>query len=138
MLSAFLCVLAGVMWWIGLSFVARDMGLEPVSRDPEIVGRLFGVVVSMLSLFGYEVSRFSKAVKMGVSLELAGAYLIGVLGAFFATLLYPLHPEGMRDLLLGSLSEKALFLMGFAEGAVIYVLFLFALNLFLNLLKLLR
>ncbi len=138
MLSAFVCVLVGIAWWIGLSFTAMGLGLEPISRDPEIMGRLFGVVVSMLSLFGYEVSRFSKAVKVSKPMELALAYLVGVLGAFFATLLYPLHPEGTRDLLLGSLSVKAVFLMGFSEGAVIYVLFLFALNLFINLLKLLR
>ena len=126
------------MWWVGLSFTVRELGIEPISRDPEITGRLFGVVVSMLSLFGYEVSRFSKALKLSKPIELASAYMMSVLGAFFVTLLYPLHPEGTRDLLMGSLSEKALFLMGFSEGAVIYVLFFFALNLFINLLKLLR
>ncbi len=138
MLSAFLCVLAGVAWWVGFSFTARELGLEPVSRDPEITGRLFGVVVSMFSLFGYEVNGFARAVKVSKPMELAIAYLLGVLGAFFATLLYPLHPEGLRDILLGSLSQKTLFLMGFSEGAVVYVLFLFALNLFLNLLRLIR
>ncbi|NPA41356.1 MAG: hypothetical protein GXO18_03690 [Aquificae bacterium] len=138
MISAFLCVLVGIAWWIGASFSFRDL-LEPVSRDPEIMGRVFGVVVSMLALFGYEAERFSKAVGIkNPLLKYAVAYVIGVVGSFFSTLMYPVHPEGLRDVVVGSLSVKASFLMGFSEGAILYALFLFAVHLLLNLLKMLR
>ncbi|WP_457600422.1 hypothetical protein [Hydrogenivirga sp.] len=139
MAGVFLCVVAGVLWWVGISFVLRSMGLEPTSRDPEVMGRVFGVVVSMLSLFGYETEKFCRNVGIkGMSIRLALLYVVGVVGGLISALFYPLHPEGFRDLLLGSLSVKASFLMGFSEGAITYAFFLLALNILLNFLRLLR
>lgn len=133
MFLAVFTVLTGLGWWIMLSFTARDYCLQPFGREAEMIGKSFGLAVSMLSIFGYEADRFTKAVKIKNPLNrLAVAYVIAVIGGFVSTLFYPIHPEGFRDLVFGSLSMKANFLLGFCEAAIIYVFFLYGFKMLLQ------